>query len=105
MMLRASLLAVLCAGGLLAAAPASAQNNATRGAIIGGATGAVVGGVATGRAGGAVAGAVVGGVAGGAIGASQDRRNRRSYYFWRGGRCYFHGSNGRITRVSNNRCR
>ncbi|QJP13207.1 hypothetical protein G3545_05820 [Starkeya sp. ORNL1] len=104
-MFRTSLLAAVIAVGALLAAPASAQNNTTRGAVIGGATGAVIGGVATGRAGGAVAGAVIGGVAGGAIGASQDRRNRRSYHFWRGGRCYFRASNGRITRVSNNRCR
>lgn len=105
MMFRMPLVAVVAAGlSAFALTPASAQSDAARGAVIGGVAGAVIGGAVTGRAGGAIAGAAIGAGTGAVIGNNSNRR-ARSYYFWRGGNCYFRNSNGRVTRVDRRRCR
>ncbi|GLK72828.1 hypothetical protein KHC23_19165 [Ancylobacter dichloromethanicus] len=101
-----SSLATLAAAGVLlalAAVPARANDTAA-GAIIGGAAGAIIGGAASGTAGGAVAGAVVGGTAGAIIGNQSDKKKKRSYYYWSGGRCLYRYPNGQVVKVSKSYC-
>lgn len=103
MLARLSLSVLLVAGAVATSTAPAAANDTAAGAVIGGVTGAIIGGAVTGRAGGAAAGAVIGGVTGAAIG-SQSDRNRRSYYYWSGGRCMYHYPNGRVVRVDRRNC-
>lgn len=94
--------AMLAIAATMPLQPAAAQDP-LGGALIGGAIGGIIGGAATGRAGGAVAGAIIGGATG-AIIASEARRYRGGYYWWRS-QCYYRYPNGDFVRVRRGYCR
>ncbi|QFR32007.1 glycine zipper domain-containing protein [Ancylobacter sp. TS-1] len=106
MLARLSLVALVAAGAVLGSPVVPARANDTAaGAIIGGAAGALIGGAVSGSAGGAVAGAVVGGTAGAIIGNQSDKNKKKgSYYFWSGGKCFYHYPNGQVVKVSKSYC-